>query len=175
MLKIKLFAGLRSPMPRTLESKKRLITSSFGKHAIIIMDGFLQGVDDWLKSIDPEVQQIIVQWDRIVEILLNMDQTMIIATGLIGFFPVILLLAYDLYKRYHLPEHEVAFLQELYETTGGKSWNRKDGWDGYLNGSWFYDPHNMYGISIRSGHVAKIDLYRNNLAGACIPNFILPY
>jgi hypothetical protein len=125
----------------------------------------MSDTDGWANN--PDMQQILGEWNRILEILLKMDQTMVISTALIGFMPVLLLLAYDFYKRYHLPEHEIAFLTELFEATGGKSWNRKDGWEGYLKGSWFYDPHNMYGVSIRGGHVAKIDLYRNNLIGEC--------
>jgi len=82
-------------------------------------------------------------------------------TLFLALFPVLLFVAY--FSRLAIPSREMAVLRKVYSATGGPGWNRNYGWD-ELSG-FFCDPASCHGLTIRDGHVVKIDLEKNNLQG----------
>ena len=56
-----------------------------------------------------------------------------------------------------LTDREV--LVAFYQATGGDTWRQKDGWITEA------DISSWYGVTVRDGHVVKLDLRANNLQG----------
>jgi hypothetical protein len=81
-------------------------------------------------------------------------------------FPVLLFVAY--FSRLAIPAKELAVLRKLYANTGGPGWNRNYGWD-ELSG-FLCDPSSCHGVTIRDGHIVRIDLEKNNLQGTIPDN-----
>ena len=104
-----------------------------------------------------------MDFNAILNAFLHMEATTLIFTVLVGLLPLFVLLFFSLYFRLSIPAREKAFLRDLFEATGGERWRRNDGWSKL--GGWFADPSKCYGLTVRKGHVVKIDLYKNNLDG----------
>ena len=100
---------------------------------------------------------------RYVEVFTEMEADTLMLSLIVGFTPLVTLLISAIFLRTTIPKHEIKFLKDLFESTNGPGWNRKDGWARL--GYFFCDYATLYGLTIKKGHVVKITLYKNNLIG----------
>ena len=117
--------------------------------------------------------QVVYDMDAraILEAVTNMESDAILLTLLIGFTPLLFVLLLGYLCRASVPEAELMFLKDLYRSTNGPCWNRNDGWDRLDD--YFFDANCLYGVTVRKGHVVKLDLYKNNLQGSTITDHLI--
>ena len=126
---------------------------------------------DWAKSFD-QLNEVLNDGLRllqdadagaIIDAVTNMESDAVVFTLLIGFTPLVFVLILGWICRASIPEKELNFLKDLYRSTNGPCWNRNDGWDRLDD--YLFDANSLYGVTVRKGHVVKLDLYKNNLQG----------